>query len=213
MRFPSLAAATLLFAMACAASAVAGPSRAGGYPYSGFFGQPDADETDDKLAARCALSFFEQRDTGDYHFFHLDIGEWRTHHQIAYREYASGTCNYEPVTKLETCKNSIDLSDRSDQTYDLFSVFTAIEKDRMLYVSFDSLDEATAAIKSGDLEDSEDLGEYRRCPFDESIMRSHIKPGFTDQSEDRINEIAAPGDTLLESPEVADIVKALRDKK
>lgn len=212
MRFMPQTAA-LIAVLALAAPALAGPSHAAGYPYSGFFDQPDADESDDTAAARCALSFFEQNDGGDYHFYHLDMGEWRGHRQIAYREYATGTCRYEPMTKLETCHNTVDLSDRSDQTYDLFTVFTSIAKDQLFYVTFDSLDEAKAAIAAGDLEDSEDIGEYRRCPFDAAVIRSHIKPGLTDQSEDRINEIAAPGDTLLESPEVAEIVKALREKK
>ncbi len=205
--------AVLIAALALAAPALSGSSHAGGYPYTGFFDQPDADESDDKAAARCALSFFEQKDGGDYHFYHLDMGEWRTHRQIAYREYATGSCSYEPMTKLETCRNTVDLSDRSDQKYDLFTVFTSIAKDKLFYVTFDSLDEARAAIAAGNLEESEDLGEYRRCPFDESVIRSHIRPGLSDQSEERISEIAVPGDTLLESPEVAEIVKALREKK
>lgn len=206
-------AAVLLSTLMLSASAIAGPSHAAGYPYVGLFDQPDADESDDTAAARCALSFFEQKESGDYHFFHLDLGEWRSHRQIAYKEYASGSCSYEPDTKLETCRNQVDLSDRSDQTYDLFTVFTSIAKDQLFYVTFDSLDEAKAAIAAGNLEDSEDVGEYRRCPFDEAVIRSHIKPGLSDQSEDRINEIAAPGQSLLESPEVADIVKLLKEKK
>lgn len=205
--------AAVLSALMLSAFAAAGPSHAAGYPYVGLFDQPDADESDETATARCALSFFEQKESGEYHFYHLDLAEWRSHRQIAYREYASGSCSYEPMTKLETCRNQVDLSDRSDETYDLFTVFTSIAKDQLFYVTFDSLDEAKAAIAAGNLDESEDVGEYRRCPFDEAVIRSHIKAGLSGESEDRINEIAAPGQTLLESPEVADVVKMLREKK
>lgn len=182
------------------------------YPFTGFFADTSVDDSAGTAAARCALGFFEQRGDGSYAYYHLDTRGYEAGHRISYLEYAKGECSFDPGRKIEICNSKADLSSRDDQTYSTFAVFSRISPESIAYSSYDSIDEARAAVAAQGVSDAEEQGEYRRCPADPSRLRGLIAPGMSNYSEDDIGALADPAGDTLNGTLAAEVAKALAGK-
>jgi hypothetical protein len=191
---------------------LAGPALADSYPYSGFFVDLLEDDTPEITAARCALSFFEQRPDGSFGHYHIDNKTFRATGEVRFLHYREGTCSFDEGTRIETCHSTLDLTTRNEQVYDMFTIYGDIGDTDVNYTYVDTLEDAKAFVAGGEVEgEAPDSGTYRRCPIDAAVIRAHIAPDDSTFSEGAISAFDDPSDALLRGDLAKGVLAKLKE--
>ncbi len=181
------------------------------YPYAGFFADVGKGEAEETTAARCALAFFEQRADGSFGHYHIDNKAFRANGTVQYLHYREGACSFDSLSRIETCRSSLDLTDRDDQVYDMYIVYGEIGADRVAYTYADTPEEAAAIAAGGEaVLDEGDTGSYAHCPIDAAVLRAHIATQDSSYSEGAIKAFDDPANSLLKGDLARGVLQKLR---
>ena len=181
------------------------------YPYAGFFADVGKGEPAEITAARCALAFFEQRSDGSFGHYHVDNKTFRATGKVQYLHYREGSCSFDSLTRIETCRSTFDLTDRDDQVYDMYIVYGEIGGDRVAYSYADTPAEVAAIATGGEAEiEEDDTGFYERCPIDAAVLRTHIAAQDSSYSEGAIKAFDDPASSLLKGDLARGVLEKLK---
>jgi len=192
--------------------ALAGPAMAEDYPYFGYLGIAVDAAAPNKLdAARCALTFFKQGSDGSFVSYHLDMENLRSTGNINYLEFNRGKCTYDAGRKIEAC-NVVTDTDKQSEGKTFIDVVDAIGDSYIKTISFDTMELAVDYADKGNPTSGFPIS-YFRCPFAPGLVEAAMTGKISTLAIPDRDKLTAPDQQLLESPFVADIMKALGMKE
>ena len=178
------------------------------YPFYGFLTSgEDVEIAQASDAARCALSFFNQKPNGSFVGYHVDMEQFIKTKTVRYVAYNAGTCVYDKAHRLESCHVSTDTDDKS-QGNTFLGVIDSIGPTYVKTTGFDTMEEALDYYASGRKAKGVAVT-FLRCPFDEARLATMISTAISDLSLEARNKLADPGPELLGASVTAELVKAV----